>query len=307
VRYSPAGLQQNVSIQQKAILWVDGHRSHEASQALEELAHANIMLIELVAHSSHILQPLDCSFFSSMKRSLRRVYCSIKLHEGAEDEPVPAGLHREWVLRAARSAIQHAATTESIRNCFRAAGIFPLNREVHLGHESVLDPSPTVIAAPSRRHSGVKLGERVMTDPHVVAAIRSREEKKKPKQRYQRMHVQQCGHHSACDSDGEAEAAPGRTPLLSKGMDMSSVVSSKPDSCSVNGGEDDDSEAYHKHKSVRHHNSRPQHAVTMQRSSSAEPYLSSESEILATVSKSQNARRQSASMKRFRFSEFQKK
>ena len=105
---------------QKAILWVDGHGSHEAPEMLQTLADEHIMLIEFVAHSSHVLQPLDRSFFGAFKSHLRRALHSIHRSERGRSA---AGDIREVCLRAARTGLQQAATTETIRNGFRVAGI----------------------------------------------------------------------------------------------------------------------------------------------------------------------------------------
>ena len=58
--------------QEKRLLIMDGHRSHETTDFMFLCLQHNIYLLYLPAHTSHILQPLDLSVFSSLKRSYRK-------------------------------------------------------------------------------------------------------------------------------------------------------------------------------------------------------------------------------------------
>lgn len=49
------------------LLILDGHRSHETTEFLWKCLKYNIYLLFLPAHTSHILQPLNLTVFSSLK------------------------------------------------------------------------------------------------------------------------------------------------------------------------------------------------------------------------------------------------
>lgn len=155
---------------------MDGHTSHESADVLQLLKDEHIMAIEIIAHSSHILQPLDRAFFRSMKSNLKKDLASIRRRESPSDGTSPSLVqNREWMIRAARSALQRSATTEIIRNGFRVAGIFPFDSALPLQHETLADTVPKA-PPPRKKRSQIKIGEEVMTSDHVIAAIRAREQ-----------------------------------------------------------------------------------------------------------------------------------
>jgi len=57
--------------EQPALLWLDGHSSRGSPEALQALIDANIITATIPAHTSHILQPLDCGVNRAMKQCMR--------------------------------------------------------------------------------------------------------------------------------------------------------------------------------------------------------------------------------------------
>jgi hypothetical protein len=55
----------------KAGIFLDGHYSHENSKALAALKENNIETYLLPPHSSHLIQPLDQSFFANWKKEYK--------------------------------------------------------------------------------------------------------------------------------------------------------------------------------------------------------------------------------------------
>jgi len=54
----------------RRLLLLDRHRSHLTARFIAFCLNKNIDLICLLLHTSHILQPLDISVFSPLKRAL---------------------------------------------------------------------------------------------------------------------------------------------------------------------------------------------------------------------------------------------
>jgi len=54
------------------LLILDGHGSHEITDFLWKCLENNIYLLFLPAHTSHVLQPLDLTIFSALKRAYRK-------------------------------------------------------------------------------------------------------------------------------------------------------------------------------------------------------------------------------------------
>ncbi|KAF2897762.1 hypothetical protein ILUMI_08425 [Ignelater luminosus] len=70
VRSSPCGLERyffNIPSERPALLLFDGHGSHVSLQLIERAVENNIILLKLLPHTIHVLQPLNVAVFKSMK------------------------------------------------------------------------------------------------------------------------------------------------------------------------------------------------------------------------------------------------
>ena len=83
-----------------ALLWLDGHSTRSSVKASAALAAANVVCVTIPAHTSHILQPLDCGVFRTFKSKLSSTF------ERPLDDSTPA--MRVSLLKAAARAA-HAA------------------------------------------------------------------------------------------------------------------------------------------------------------------------------------------------------
>ena len=97
----------------KAILIVDGHKSHFSDDILAILAENHIEYISIPPHSSHLLQPLDRHFFSEVKRFYRQKSPNSNLCA------FTANIERIYI------AIQQAGIPSTIHSSFKRAGIVP--------------------------------------------------------------------------------------------------------------------------------------------------------------------------------------
>ena len=59
----------NCSTENRHVVLLDGHHSHQSLQAMEYCCDHGIELITLAPHSTHKMQPLDRSYFKSLKKA----------------------------------------------------------------------------------------------------------------------------------------------------------------------------------------------------------------------------------------------
>ena len=103
------------------LLILDGHRSHCTTEFMWECHQNQIIPYYLIAHASHILQPLDLCVFSSLKRSYR---AAVNYHSQLDDT---APVKKQRFLEYYQSAREDAMVVRNIRSGFRTAGIVPYN------------------------------------------------------------------------------------------------------------------------------------------------------------------------------------
>ena len=99
------------------LLWLDGHGSQADPRARAALDAANVTTVIIPAHTSHILQPLDCGVNRALKNQLAKQY----------KRPECSGLPetREALMTAAVRAHYHAVADHLVTASFRDAGLFP--------------------------------------------------------------------------------------------------------------------------------------------------------------------------------------
>ena len=106
---------------QVRLLLVDGHGSHENVEFMWLCKQYNIQMVFLPAHSSHVLQPLDLSVFSSLKTAYRTEVTKLAYI----DEAAP--IQKQRFLSFYETARTKAFTKSNIRSGWKAAGICPWN------------------------------------------------------------------------------------------------------------------------------------------------------------------------------------
>lgn len=110
-----------IGAERPILLVYDGHSTHVDLSVIELLVANQITVLNLPAHSSHILQPLDCSTMKPMKDSWDRELVKWqRLHVGAK-------LPKQEFARII-TMIWDNLNPVIIQNGFRKAGIYPLNR-----------------------------------------------------------------------------------------------------------------------------------------------------------------------------------
>ena len=144
----------------RGLLIVDGHASRVNAALMKKFQDANIDVVILPAHTSHITQALDLCVFSVFKRNLH-----IRAeHKGAHT----ASEKRTALLTAAQLAFQTAMSHYYIKKSWRRAGIIPLDRNALLDHDCILQvppPSfPTTEASAQKKTASFNISNSILTD-----------------------------------------------------------------------------------------------------------------------------------------------
>jgi DDE superfamily endonuclease/Tc5 transposase DNA-binding domain/helix-turn-helix, Psq domain len=113
------------------LLVMDGHGSHIDTDFLWECKLHNIHPVFLPAHSSHILQPLDLSCFSILKRNYRKQIADLSHLDDA------APVKKRRFIECYNKARKVAFTDRNIRSGWKAAGVYPWNPEKGLSSSQV--------------------------------------------------------------------------------------------------------------------------------------------------------------------------
>lgn len=118
--FHPSVIKSNIP--QPILLFVDGHKSHVSFQTTEFCREKKIVLICLYPNSTHVLQPLDVSFFRGLKVQWNKHL--IKWRTFHAGEPIKR-CEFTPLLKQAVDDIPNMATT--LKNGFRKCGISPWN------------------------------------------------------------------------------------------------------------------------------------------------------------------------------------
>jgi DDE superfamily endonuclease len=143
-----------------ALLWIDGHGSRASPIARDHLEKAGVTMVVIPAHTSHVMQPLDCGVNREFKNQLRRAY----LHPKSSSIPEV----RRALMEAAVKAHYRAVFPEIVRASFRRAGVFPWNPDLILNDPTKVrtdvsdTPAHNTTSAGSRQISG-----KVLVSPSV--------------------------------------------------------------------------------------------------------------------------------------------
>lgn len=113
----------------KVLLLLDGHTSHTSSVEMLEFAEENdIILFSLPPHTTHWLQPLDRSFFKSLKANFYQASNSfIRTHPSRK-------INRLQFSNLLNVAWSKSANVGNGVNGFKATGIIPFNRDAIPDH-----------------------------------------------------------------------------------------------------------------------------------------------------------------------------
>ena len=118
----------NSSMDNKHLLLMDGHASHTKNLEAIRLARDNgVTMLSFPPHTTHKMQPLDVSFFRSLKN-----WYNIEIKKFLRTHPGQA-ITVHQVSKLVNASFLAASTMSTAVNGFRKAGIWPCNRHVFDG------------------------------------------------------------------------------------------------------------------------------------------------------------------------------
>lgn len=103
------------------LLVCDNHSSHTTMEAYTFCKENHIVIVSIPPHTSHKLQPLEVSFFSSLRDAMAKEFNYFMVHN-AHQQIIMANLASLF-----NKAYVKVATMDKGISAFRATGIFPLN------------------------------------------------------------------------------------------------------------------------------------------------------------------------------------
>ena len=128
----------------RGLLLVDGHASRINHRLWQTFKDHDIDVMTFVSHASHVLQPLDLCVFGAFKSRLRGGMTALKT--------LTLGQKRSAVMKRALDSLYHALSPVNVKSGFEKAGIYPLDRDIPLGHTAVNnDPDTPAIPIRKRR------------------------------------------------------------------------------------------------------------------------------------------------------------
>lgn len=116
------------------LLILDGHGSHASVSFHLACKNNGIHLLYLPAHTSHILQPLDLSPFSILKKSYRRQITALSALDDA------ANVKKKRFIQCYHQAREEGLSERYIRAGWKASGMVPFNPIKVLSSSQVSQP-----------------------------------------------------------------------------------------------------------------------------------------------------------------------
>jgi hypothetical protein len=126
-------VRQNLPTEEWVLLLLDGHKSHVTEDLMRFAYTQRVWCYYLIAHASHILQPLDLAVFSSLKRKFRLLVAA----DAEMDDDSP--LKKQRFIEQWKIAREGAITPTNCASGFRAAGIEPWDPDKALNSRFVID------------------------------------------------------------------------------------------------------------------------------------------------------------------------
>jgi hypothetical protein len=111
---------------ESVLLILNNHASHIALRICNYCRYNGIILISIPPHTAHHLQPLDLTFYGTLKAAFNRE-CDLYLKRCAHEKIT----HNE-LAELFNKAYLRAAMMEKGISGFKAAGVYPLNPEMFI-------------------------------------------------------------------------------------------------------------------------------------------------------------------------------
>ncbi|XP_055528078.1 uncharacterized protein LOC129720616 [Wyeomyia smithii] len=146
--FYPWALKQKVQF--PLILFVDGHSSHTSFETIEFCKKNGIILVSLFPNATHVMQPLDVSFFAPLKNAWQEV---VKQWRFENDGAMISRANFAPLLEKAIDSLENKDTT--LTNGFRKCGLYPFDADA-IDYKSFPKPLEKPSTAPAT--SSAKIG-----------------------------------------------------------------------------------------------------------------------------------------------------
>lgn len=155
------------------VLYLDSHDSRRNPAALKLLKENHIHCVTIVAHASHVMQPLDVGVNGAFKQNLKKYKPRMK---GQTME-----IRRPLLLEAIRHALYNALYPGIIKEAFAKAGLYPFGVNAALGSPYTY-PAGTefdFINPNKKKRSGLKMDGKVITNENFIEELEKEAKKAK--------------------------------------------------------------------------------------------------------------------------------
>jgi len=105
------------------ILYIDGHSSHLTMAVSDFCREKQIILIALHPNATHVLQPLDVSFFHPLKVAWRKVVTDWRMKNNGNK------ITKENFAKLLKSAIDTLDIKTIMKNGFKTTGLYPFSAD----------------------------------------------------------------------------------------------------------------------------------------------------------------------------------
>eukprot|EP01098_Paradermamoeba_levis_P010449 TRINITY_DN438_c0_g1_i2.p1 TRINITY_DN438_c0_g1~~TRINITY_DN438_c0_g1_i2.p1 ORF type:complete len:310 (+),score=62.06 TRINITY_DN438_c0_g1_i2:651-1580(+) len=126
-----------------ALLVIDQHTTRQDEHFLGLLSQQHVQILPLPPHTSHILQPLDLSFFGCLKSQLKSTF-----------NPLPddgVAQKREKLIMATALAMHSATRLDHVMAGWLRSGIVPFDPSHPLGSNCVVNPDRELLKAVQKK------------------------------------------------------------------------------------------------------------------------------------------------------------
>lgn len=128
-------------VKRPVLLLIDGHVTHVTMRASDICIQNEIEMYCLLEHASHVLQPLDLRFFSSLKKSWRQ---SVR---DWQSEHIGEYVTKQNFAQIFKKAWTQSTTIEAAVKGFLESGLFPIDPSI-VASSVKLEPSKMFLSDP---------------------------------------------------------------------------------------------------------------------------------------------------------------
>ena len=124
-----------------AVLLLDGHPSRQCPAALHLFRFANVHVIVLPSHTTHLLQVFDVILAAPLKSAFTKIFNEYKKKKKYVIPNNQAATMRNLLVHSMIAAFDAVCTVDNVHVGARKTGIMPVNREVVKASEFVREPT----------------------------------------------------------------------------------------------------------------------------------------------------------------------